>query len=102
MYNASAKKKQFYYSGILKPGARQPARNYAKGMGEKWTSGFTLSKTYLISLDNGMTKEDRDVLTGVFKEEVIDIKSLAEFKKVFEQIGTDIAEVMWAFEGPKL
>lgn len=94
--------KKFLVSGILKPGKRERAREYAKMMGEKWTSDFTLSKTYLISLDDGMTREDREVLTGVFKEEVIDIKSLAEFKKVFEQIGTDIAEVMWAFEGPKL
>lgn len=92
----------FRLSRIYPQGERKPARDYAKKMGEKWTSGFTLSKTYLISLDNGMTQEDKDVLTGVFKEEVIDIKSLAEFKKVFEQIGTDIAEVMWAFEGPKL
>ncbi len=100
---------KFYYSNndfrrsrIYPQGERKPARDYAREMGKKWTSGFTLSKTYLISLDNGMTQEDREVLTGVFKEEVIDIKSLAEFKKVFEQIGTDIAEVMWAFEGPKL
>lgn len=100
MYNE--RRKNFTRSDILKPGERGPAREYAKMMGEKWTSGFTLSKTYLISLNNGMTQEDKDVLTGVFKEEVIDIKSLAEFKKVFEQIGTDIAEVMWAFEGPKL
>lgn len=96
------KNDKFTYSDILKPGNRTRAREYARDMGKKWTSGFTLSKTYLISLDNGMTQEDKDVLTGVFKEEVIDIKSLAEFKKVFEQIGTDIAEVMWAFEGPKL
>lgn len=94
--------RNFRYSMIYPQGKQKPARDYAKKMGEKWTSGFTLSKTYLISLDNGMTQADKDVLTGVFKEEVIDIKSLAEFKKVFEQIGTDIAEVMWAFEGPKL
>lgn len=96
------KSDKFTYSGILKPGNRTRAQDYARDMGEKWASDFTLSKTYLISLDNGMTQADKDVLTGVFKEEVIDIKSLAEFKKVFEQIGTDIAEVMWAFEGPKL
>lgn len=102
IYNKNKKNAKFDVSGILKPGNRRRARDYAREMGEKWTSGFTLSKTYLISLDNGMTQADKDVLTGVFKEEVIDIKSLAEFKKVFEQIGTDIAEVMWAFEGPKL
>lgn len=96
------KNDKFTYSDILKLGNRKRARDYARDMGKKWTSDFTLSKTYLISLDNGMTQADKDVLTGVFKEEVIDIKSLAEFKKVFEQIGTDIAEVMWAFEGPKL
>lgn len=78
------------------------AREYARQWGEKWVSDYTLSKTWLISLSKGMTDADKAVLGEVFGTEPIDINNLTEFQTVFEQIGTNIDEFLWAFEGPRM
>lgn len=80
------------------------ARNYAKVWGEKWKSNsdFTLTKTYLISLYNGMSAADRTLLESIFGTETIDVNSLTDFQTVFEDIGSNIEAVIWAFEGPNL
>jgi hypothetical protein len=78
------------------------AREYASIWGQKWISDFTLSKTWLLSLSNGMSAADKAVLEGIFGTEAIDVNSLTDFQTVFEEIGTNIDEVIWAFEGPNL
>ena len=80
----------------------QKARDYAELWGKRWTNDFTLAKTWLLSLANGMSDADKAVLRDVFGEEPIDIDNLTDFVTVFEDIGSNIEEIMWAFEGPKL
>lgn len=78
------------------------ARDFASAWGTKWVNDVALSKTYLLSLSNGMSSADKAVLEGVFGTDAIDINNLTDFQTVFEDIGSNIEEVMWAFEGPRL
>ena len=78
------------------------AREYARIWGKKWTSEINISKSFLLSLADGMSDADKQVLSEVFGEEPIDINNLTDFQTIFEDIGTSIEEYMWAFEGPKL
>lgn len=57
---------------------------------------------YLISLDGGMSGSDKVALESVFGTTAFDVTSLTEFNETFDQINTNINEVMWAFEGPRL
>ncbi len=60
-------------------------------------------KTYLISMYNGMSRDDKAALEAVFTEsEAFDASSLTQFTEVFQQINQNISSAMWAFEGPRL
>lgn len=78
------------------------ARNYARLWGEKWTTDYTLEQTWLLSLNKGMSTADKEVLEETFGTEPIDITNLTQFQEIFESIGNNIEEVIWAFEGPNL
>lgn len=61
------------------------------------------SKTYLISMCDGMSGGDLAALKEAFNtDEVFDVNSLTDFENTFDQINQNINEVMWAFEGPRI
>lgn len=75
--------------------------DYVEYWGNKVVSNFN-TKNYLISMCDGMQAGDEELLTRVFGTEKMEVNSLTDFQTVWEDIGSNIEEVMWAFEGPNL
>lgn len=84
------------YTGVSSTG-----RAYTEYWANQIVSTFG-THNYLISISNGMGSQDREMLERVFGTDVMDVNSVTDFQTVWEDIGSNIEEVMWAFEGPNL
>lgn len=82
--------------------ANRGSRAYMRVWAERIVGEYD-SKTYLISMCDGMSGGDLAALQEAFNtDEVFDVNSLTDFENTFDQINQNINEVMWAFEGPRI
>lgn len=75
--------------------------DYVTYWGNKMVNEFQ-TKNYLIGMNDSMNNKDGELLRSIFSAESINVNNLTEFQTVWEDIGSNIEEVMWAFEGPNL
>ena len=75
--------------------------DYVTYWGNKMVGEFQ-TKNYLIGMNDSMNNKDGELLRSVFSTESINVNNLTDFQTVFEDIGSNIEEVLWAFEGPNL
>lgn len=101
-----------YYTGsnlrppyIVYDGMHSRACEYAREYAEIWAQRIMTdysAEAYLISLGNGMSRADKDMLESVFGTTTFDADSLTDFSEAFTSIAAGVEESLWAFEGPRL